>query len=128
MTFNSYYNWSASEITLLIAYDVESIALHEFGHFLHLADLDNPQYSNRAMYGYGSSGQQKRELHEGDRAGIHYIYGRSETATSLAGIALYDQLVGSFYIKEDSTPGVADRTTRYGPAGNDWLPESGKWK
>ena len=78
MIFNSYYNWSANPTTPSKAFDVETVALHEFGHFLCLKDLYHPQYSDHVMYGYVSTGQQKRSLHSGDIAGITYIYGTSD--------------------------------------------------
>lgn len=43
------------------------------------------------------------------------------------GIGLYSQASGTFYIKNDSTPGPADSTFRYGPWANDWLPVAGDW-
>ena len=43
------------------------------------------------------------------------------------GVALYDQTEGRFYIKDDTNPGHADRTFRYGPSNNAWLPVAGEW-
>ncbi|MFO8068041.1 MAG: hypothetical protein R6U11_10715, partial [Bacteroidales bacterium] len=48
-------------------------------------------------------------------------------AEDLFGVALYDQQGGQFYVKDDTTPGPADRTFRYGPRNNNWLPVAGNW-
>jgi hypothetical protein len=70
-------NWStnpsASEA------DVQSIALHEFGHFLSLNDLygnigDSEYDAAKVMYGYSDGSTIKRNLHPDDVAGIHWIY------------------------------------------------------
>ncbi len=68
--FNDDYAWSTDGS----AWDVETVALHEFGHALQLADVYGTADSAKAMYGLGSSGQIKRTLHAGDTSGIFWIY------------------------------------------------------
>lgn len=40
---------------------------------------------------------------------------------------LYDASSSTFYLRNSNTPGVADLTLRYGPAGAGWLPLAGDW-
>jgi transcriptional regulator CtsR len=77
--FNDYYTFSTASTPPSGQYDVQTIALHEFGHFLMLDDLYNAADSAKVMYGYGSPGTTKRALHADDIAGIRYIYGVSPT-------------------------------------------------
>ncbi|MDD5288771.1 MAG: Ig-like domain repeat protein [Dehalococcoidales bacterium] len=77
--FNDYYSWSTAATPVSGQYDVESLGLHELGHWLCLRDLYGnitgyPQDVNEVMYGFGSSGQAKRTLHTDDIAGIRWIY------------------------------------------------------
>jgi hypothetical protein len=53
--------------------DIETIALHEFGHWLRLEDLYSGGDSAKVMY-YSYTGV-KTSLHAGDVAGIIAIYG-----------------------------------------------------
>lgn len=53
--------------------DVQTIALHEMGHWLFLCDLYGADQA-KIMYGYGSAGSQRRTLSSGDIAGIKSIY------------------------------------------------------
>ncbi|RJQ36456.1 MAG: hypothetical protein C4555_07455, partial [Dehalococcoidia bacterium] len=75
MEFNDNYNWSTSG-----QYDIQTVALHEFGHFLNLSDLSSG--SDKVMY-YAYTGT-KRSLHSDDIAGIRYIYGSSITAPQVS--------------------------------------------
>ena len=71
--FNSFYTWSTD--TPPSHYDIESIALHEFGHWLSLHDQNNT-FNDSAKVMYGTLGYaQKRALASTDRAGIQWIYG-----------------------------------------------------
>jgi len=79
MEFNTYYTWSTATVPPSGRYDVQTIALHEFGHFLCLDDLYSPADSEKVMYGYGFTGTTKRALHADDIAGIRYIYGVAPT-------------------------------------------------
>ncbi len=79
MEFNDYYTFSAAATPPSGQYDVQTVALHEFGHFLCLDDLYNAADSAKVMYGYGFTGTTKRALHADDIAGIRYIYGVAPT-------------------------------------------------
>ncbi len=75
IVFNDDYTWSTDPDTPSGEYDVESVAVHEFGHWLHLADLYDIDDSDKVMYGYLGSGEEVRTLHSCDIDGICYIYG-----------------------------------------------------
>jgi len=79
MEFNDYYTWSTAATPPSGHCDVQTVALHEFGHFLQLNDLYNAADSDKVMYGYYSPGIAKRTLHADDIAGIKYIYGTAPT-------------------------------------------------
>ncbi|MDD5127229.1 MAG: matrixin family metalloprotease, partial [Dehalococcoidales bacterium] len=83
MEFNDYYTWSTAATPPAGRYDTQSVALHEFGHYLCLDDLYDDDDSTKVMYGYGSTGQIKRTLHTDDIAGIRSIYGSSLTAPTV---------------------------------------------
>lgn len=70
--FNNDKSWSTSSSGQSGCFDVESVAVHEFGHWLHLDD----QYTNSAPvnYGYLNTGQVKRSLTTDDKNAIKYIY------------------------------------------------------
>lgn len=65
ITFNSYYNWSPSG-----GYDLETVALHEFGHALGLGEST---VSGAVMYGYYNGVNINPS--SDDLAGIRSIYG-----------------------------------------------------
>ncbi|MFC1633329.1 GLUG motif-containing protein [Planctomycetota bacterium] len=70
-------NWSTNPFEFEA--DVQSVALHEFGHFLSLNDLygeigDSEYDAAKVMYGYSDGYTLKRNLHPDDVAGIHWIY------------------------------------------------------
>ncbi len=71
MVFNTRFGWSTSGWD---GHDVQTVALHEFGHWLGLDH--SPEYGS-IMY-YQIKGTQ-RDLHPVDVAGIKYIYGNSGT-------------------------------------------------
>ncbi len=75
--FNDYYVWSAAASCPGGQFDVETIALHELGHWLCLNDLYDAADAAKVMYGYGSTGTTKRALHADDITGIQFIYGAS---------------------------------------------------
>ncbi len=72
--FNTNFSWSTATPTPAGSMDLESIALHELGHWLRLLDLYGANDSTKAMYGFGSYGAMKRILESGDRTGIQWIY------------------------------------------------------
>jgi len=75
IVFNDDHTWSTDPDTPFGEYDVESVALHELGHWLNLADLYDPADSDKVMYGYLGSGEEVRTLHSCDIDGICHIYG-----------------------------------------------------
>ena len=72
IAFNTKYNWCTSGP---VGIDVQSVALHEIGHTLGLADLYNkPQFAldgRQVMHSYTGV---KRTLGNGDAAGIWKLY------------------------------------------------------
>jgi hypothetical protein len=87
IVFNDNYTWSTDPDAPFGEYDVESVAVHELGHWLNLADLYDPADSDKVMYGSLGSGEEVRSLHSCDIDGICYIYGCfcSITVTSPTG-------------------------------------------
>jgi len=69
------YSLSKSWGSAYDTFDTETVALHEFGHWLMLNDLYDPADSDKVMYGYIALDQIKRDLHQDDIDGIIYIYG-----------------------------------------------------
>ncbi len=56
------------------AYDVQNIAVHEFGHWVGLDDLYDIQDQDLTMYGYGAGGElKKRTLGTGDVTGANAV-------------------------------------------------------
>jgi hypothetical protein len=60
-------------------FDVETITLHEFGHFFILSDLygdvgDGNNDSSKVMYGFGNAARVKRSLSTADREGMLWVY------------------------------------------------------
>ncbi len=70
--FNDKKTWSTAAIPPVGQFDVESVMLHEFGHFL---SLDHSSVPAAVMWGSIGSGVQKRILNADDIAGIIAIYG-----------------------------------------------------
>jgi hypothetical protein len=87
--FNEYYAWSASTSCPSGYIDVQTVALHELGHWVGLADLYSAGDAAKVMYGYSYSGTTKRALTADDIAGIQSIYGASGSggAEKLIGVA-----------------------------------------
>ncbi len=81
--FNQDFKWSNSYDVPMDHMDIETIALHELGHWLYLRDLygnllDEEYDKAKVMYGLGSYGLRKRNFHQDDIAGINWIYGRPD--------------------------------------------------
>lgn len=72
MTFNDTYNWGGGAAG---TFDVQTVALHEFGHWLTMRDLYGEGDSDEVMFGICSEGTQKRTLRADDSAGVGWIYG-----------------------------------------------------
>jgi hypothetical protein len=71
--FNTRERWSTKKAKN--AYDLQSVAAHEFGHSLCLEDLYGAGDKSKTMYGYGSRGDFKqRTLHPADKRGIQALY------------------------------------------------------
>ncbi len=71
IVFNDSYNWSKDNSN----YDVQTVALHELGHWLNLRDLYGGNDFDKVMYGITSFGTTKRNLTTSDIEGIRWIYG-----------------------------------------------------
>jgi len=72
--FNTGFSWSTDTPTPAGKMDLQSIAVHELGHWLRLLDLYGTNDSTKVMYGFGSYGAMKRNLTPEDVAGIQWIY------------------------------------------------------
>jgi len=72
--FNTRFVFSTETPTPSGKMDLESIALHELGHWLRLADLYGDLDQDKVMYGFASHGRMKRDLTQYDREGIRWIY------------------------------------------------------
>ena len=81
------YTWSTDTPTPANAMDVETVTLHELGHWLKLLDLygsaDAANDSAKVMFGFGGAGPAytKRSLHADDIAGAQWIYGAPANCT-----------------------------------------------
>ncbi|MCK9307403.1 MAG: IPT/TIG domain-containing protein, partial [Methanoculleus sp.] len=87
--FNTRYTWSTTPQTG--QYDIETVCLHELGHWVQLLDLygnvqNYPSDTAKVMYGRAGSGLTKRTLTESDAAGARWIYPGLFAAPAIAGI------------------------------------------
>lgn len=76
--FNTQFAFSTATPTPGGSMDLETIALHELGHWLRLLDLYGANDSSKVMYGFGMMGQAKRSLTASDRSGVQWIYGGTD--------------------------------------------------
>jgi hypothetical protein len=100
ITFNFQYLWTNTPGDPESSFDVESIAVHELGHWLNLRDLygsiDAEYDRMKMMYGFSTINQSKRNLHPDDIEGIKWIYGLSPDFTisgfvkTSSGVAVQD--------------------------------------
>lgn len=74
--FNDNYTWSTAATTPSTEYDVETVMLHEFGHYLSLGHSTAPAIMQPTV----SSGTQRRTLTDDDIKGIRAIYGSKSHA------------------------------------------------
>ena len=73
-TIGGNLRWSTDTPTPFNAFDLRSTVLHEAGHTLSLDHVNDP---TQAMYYSISNGEMRRQLGEGDIAGITFIYPKS---------------------------------------------------
>ncbi|MBM3147390.1 MAG: hypothetical protein FJ000_05790, partial [Actinobacteria bacterium] len=78
--FNTALSWGDGSGDTM---DVETICLHEMGHWLMLRDLYGDGDKDKVMYGFGHEGKLVRELTEGDRDGGRWIYAQTEHDTGV---------------------------------------------
>ncbi len=72
IVFNTYYGWGDGSSG---TFDIQTIALHELGHWVVLRDQYGPGDTAEVMYGYCGSGVRKRGLTGAELDGIRYVYG-----------------------------------------------------
>lgn len=88
--FNDNHTWSTSDIGEDDAYDIQSVATHEAGHWLALEDLYSSINSEQTMFGIADYGElKKRTLNWGDKAGVRFLY--PETYKPDSGLGWYTQ-------------------------------------
>lgn len=95
MVFNDNLTWSAEDPTPVGTYDIQSVALHEFVHFLNLRDQygsfgDGIWDEGKVMYGFYGISTQKRSLHTADLLGIRHLYLKYGDTNGDAGIDATD--------------------------------------
>jgi hypothetical protein len=78
--FNTRFPFSTDPVPPSNKMDLESITVHELGHWLRLLDLYGANDAGKVMYGFGSYGQVKRNLTPGDQQGIQWIYPGNTTS------------------------------------------------
>jgi Matrixin/IPT/TIG domain len=76
--FNDDFTWGTDGSSTKM--DIQTIAVHELGHWLQLLDVYGSTDSGKIMYGYGSVGGIKRTLATDDTDGIRGIYGVAQTS------------------------------------------------
>jgi hypothetical protein len=109
ITFNTKFKWSTSVPTPSGFMDVQTVALHELGHWLNLRDLYGkvsgfPTDIDKVMYGFSRTGTQKRSLTLYDSLGIRYIY--PSTNPCAASLSLSDSAYHLFIPILDTSPNL----------------------
>jgi len=78
--FNKKFIWSWTPYSvgacgISNTYDAQDILTHELGHWMGLDDTYNSSYANNTMYGYGATGEIKKDtLTSGDIDGVKAVY------------------------------------------------------
>jgi hypothetical protein len=69
-------SWAAGQMCYFGAYyDAQEILTHELGHTMGLDDVYTAEYVNNTMYGYGATGETKKDtLTTGDVLGVSALY------------------------------------------------------
>lgn len=94
--FNDQYLWGIDGSPNVL--DIQSVATHEFGHWLMLADLYGEADAEKVMYGGGQySVPVKRSLAQDDIDGIRYIY-RPHPVTTLWYISCWSSSATLYWI------------------------------
>jgi len=76
---NDNFTWSTTATTRAGQYDVESVMLHQFGHYLSLDHSTPPAIMQPTI----PSGTQRRSLNVDDQYGIRAIYGTTTGCSTL---------------------------------------------
>ena len=84
IALNVDWSWSAATPIPLSTFDLHTTILHEAGHTLSLDDLYHGSDSDEVMFYAVSSGQMKRQLSDGDIAGVTFIYPNTADLTVLS--------------------------------------------
>lgn len=76
-----------------------------------------------------SLGNRPRRRRQVAAAGIRLepLEHRLLLSASRSTLGLHDPTSGTFFLREENSPGPADLTYQYGPAGSNWLPVVGDW-
>jgi hypothetical protein len=124
MIFNDRADWSTNPSVREA--DVQSIALHEFGHFLCLTDIygdigDNEYDSAKVMYGYSDGSTLKRNLHPDDIAGIHWIYPPNNPPESPDAIDYPTEDDGDYIIIWNTSSAASSYQLERSLDGGDWV-------
>ena len=111
--------WDTSGAPSASQMDVQTIAVHELGHWLCLRDLygnigDGMNDGGKIMYGFGGNGTVKRNLATADRDGIRWIYGLAPESPVLTNIEVttlsYTENAAATAITASITVSDADST------------------
>jgi hypothetical protein len=90
-------------------YDIQNIMTHEAGHWLNLHDLYGGTQSELTMYGYGATGELKKDtLAYGDELGVESVYQIQVTINTSGLVSSYPASVHYWQ------GGVAKTATTYG--------------
>ncbi|MBN2314498.1 MAG: IPT/TIG domain-containing protein [Sedimentisphaerales bacterium] len=124
MVFNDRADWSTNPSVREA--DVQSIALHEFGHFLCLTDLygdigDSEYDAAKVMYGYSDGSTLKRNLHPDDIAGIHWIYPPNSPPESPDAIDYPTEDDGDYTIIWNTSSAASSYQLERSLDGGDWI-------
>ena len=118
--FNNDYDWGSGAAGTNTM-DVQSIAMHEVGHWLVLNDVYGPGDEDKVMYGFGTEESVKRTLSAGDIAGIKWIYPVDTTAPQVGAknaVAKRNQIVKIYFrVYDDVSAQVASQVQIVSEAG-----------